>query len=57
MLASPLIVADMLLKADVFRFNSSEARLDLDASGGGEPARSAVEPLLCVVGGRCDTQS
>lgn len=56
-LASPLIVALMLLSALVFRFSSKLAKLDLEASGGGEPALSAVEPRRAVVGGRWDTQS
>ena len=43
----------------MFKFNNSAARDDLEASGGGEPARSpaAAEPLRLVVGGRWETQS
>jgi len=50
----------MLLKALVFRFSSSAAREDREASGGGEPVRSfeMVEPRRAEeVGGRCETQS
>lgn len=47
----------MLLKALVFRFNNNAASEDREASGGGEPLRSFVEPRRVVVGGRCDTQS
>ena len=47
----------MLLSALVLRFSSSAARDDREASGGGEPVRSAVEPRRLVVGGRWETQS
>lgn len=56
-LASPLIVTDILLNADVLRLRSKAAREEREASGGGEPFRSAVEPRRFVVGGRWDTQS
>ena len=52
-----MIVAEILLKALVFRFSSSEAKLDLAASRGGEPALSAVDPRRPLVGGRWETQS
>lgn len=56
-MASPLIVADMLLNALVFRFNSNVAREDREASGGGDPDRSPADIRRLVVGGRWDTQS
>lgn len=53
-LASPLIVAEILLSADVFKV-SNKAAIELGrGSGGGEPPAEGLRP---VVGGRCDTQS
>ena len=56
-LASPLIVTDILLNADVLRLSNNAAREEREASGGGEPFRSDVEPRRFVVGGRWETQS
>jgi hypothetical protein len=47
----------MLLSALVFRFSSSVASDEREASGGGEPVRPLEEPRRLVVGGRCETQS
>jgi hypothetical protein len=52
-----LIVAEILLSAEVLRLSNKAAREEREASGGGEPFRSAVEPRRLVVGGRWDTQS
>lgn len=52
-LASPLIVAEIELRAEVFKFCSRDARLDGACSGSGEPERRRA----VVVGGRGDTQS
>jgi hypothetical protein len=58
----PLIVAEILLSALVFKLSKRVARLERLASGGGDPVRAfsvvVAEPLRAVVvGGRCDTQS
>jgi hypothetical protein len=40
----------------VFKFSNNAAREEREASGGGDPVLSAVEPRR-FVGGRCETQS
>jgi len=50
-----LIVAEILLKAEVFKFSNRAAKEFERGWGGGEPPADPRRSL--VVGGRCDTQS